>query len=374
MIVCAHLLNDRSGSPRILSSAIRALRAAGEDVLLFVGSDGSGHLDEVDVPTKRYWYRHSSHRLITLFTFLFSQICLFWRLMWARNIPRDAVVYVNTLLPFAAALFGTLTSRPVVYHLHEISVTPPLVRWFLVGIANCTATKLIYVSEYHRHNMPIGRVPAQTIYNALDPSFLRCAKEAPLYQPGRGGSFRVLMLASLRDYKGIPEFIALAKRFSTRGDVSFHLVVNDDLADVSRYGLSRAPLRNLTVYTRTSDPTEHYAQSSLVVNLSRPDRWVETFGLTIIEAMAFGVPVIGPPIGGPAEVISDGIDGFLVDCRDSELLVERVRGLADDRMQCMRMSQAAREKTLKFSPEVFAAELQAAIASVRITYNLPTVY
>lgn len=365
MIVFAHLLNDRSGSPKVLASAMAGLRASGEAVRLFVGSEGPGCLDDVGVPTTRYWYRRGSNRLVTLFTFLFSQACLFIRLLRTRDLPGDAVVYVNTLLPFGAALFGALTGRPVVYHLHEVSVTPAPLRWLLVGVARLTARQLIYVSDFHRHCLPIGRVPARTVHNALDTDFLRQVEAAPPYQPGRGGSFRVLMLASLRDYKGVPEFVALAERFAARAEVTFHLVANDDAAAIQRYFAGRRLPANLTLYPRTGDPAEHYAQASLVVNLSRTDQCVETFGLTLIEAMAYGVPVIAPPVGGPTELVTDGLEGYWVDSRDHRTLCDRVVELARDEEKCLAMSEAGRKKARLFSPRCFIAEVKRSVDSVR---------
>src|SRR6185436_14775046 len=46
----------------------------------------------------------------------------------------------------------------------------------------------------------------------------------------------------------------------------------------------------------------------------------EGFGLTVVEGMAAGVPVIAPDAGGPAEVITDGVDGVLVPAGDTAAL------------------------------------------------------
>lgn len=45
--------------------------------------------------------------------------------------------------------------------------------------------------------------------------------------------------------------------------------------------------------------------------LIQPSIWYETFGLTIIEAMSFGVPVIGYDIGTRGDFIEDGVNGFI---------------------------------------------------------------
>lgn len=361
MIIFCHLLNDRSGSPKVLAAAITGLCAGKEGAHLFVGSDGTGCLDETGIPITRYWYRRGTNRLVTLFTYFLSQVSLFLRLLRMRDLPRDAVLYVNTLLPFGAALFGAMTRRTVIYHLHEVSVTPAPLRWFLIGIARLTARRLIYVSDFHHSCLPISSVPASTVYNALDRAFANRASTAPPYRPRRDGRFRVLMLASLRDYKGVPEYVALAARFADSPDLTFDLVANDDETAIRRYFANLLLPANLTVHPRTGDPAAHYAEASLVLNLSRPDQWLETFGLTLLEAMAFGIPVIAPPVGGPLELVSDGQEGFLVDSRQADLLYQKVWQLAEDEELCLRMSAAARQRAARFSQENFVQGLREAL-------------
>jgi len=57
--------------------------------------------------------------------------------------------------------------------------------------------------------------------------------------------------------------------------------------------------------------------------LIQPSIWYETFGLTIIEAMSFGVPVIGFNIGTRKGFIKDGENGFLSDRTDLKKVVEK---------------------------------------------------
>jgi len=45
--------------------------------------------------------------------------------------------------------------------------------------------------------------------------------------------------------------------------------------------------------------------------LIQPSLWYETFGLTIIEAMSYGVPVIGFDIGTRSDFITDKVNGFI---------------------------------------------------------------
>jgi glycosyltransferase involved in cell wall biosynthesis len=224
------LLNDRSGSPQVLCSVIKALKREQSRAQLFVGSDGAGCLDYAGIKTTRYWYWRTPYRLSTLATYLVSQLALMIRLFRARDIDREALIYVNTLLPFGAALFGWMTGRRVLYHLHEVSVSPAPLKWFLTAIARRTAQRLIYVSDFHRTCLPIPGVPSRTVYNALDDRFLELAS-ANAYRHRRDVRLNVLMIASLRDYKGVPELVALAEQLAGRPDIRFDLEVNDDEAE-----------------------------------------------------------------------------------------------------------------------------------------------
>lgn len=358
MIIFCHLLNDRSGSPTVLRSTLDALDAR-EQGLLFVGSQGRGVLEEAEVPTRRYWYRRSRYRLITLFTFFTSQLTLYRALSRTNDIPRDAVVFVNTLLPFAAMLWGHLTGRRVVVHVHEVSITPGPLRRFLISCAERCADLLLYVSNDHRARLPIEGPPALIVPNPVGAALVaRADGHAPRQDRQQ---FRILMLASLRGYKGINEFMLLAEGLRKRTDILFELVLNAEEDDVADFARHHSNLANVTIHPRTDDPAQFYSKADLVLNLSRVDEWIETFGLTLVEAMTFGLPVIAPPIGGPVEIVTHGTDGYCIDSRDGAALREAVLKLADDPETYNAMSRAARKRAQDFSFEAYAAALCAAL-------------
>ena len=56
----------------------------------------------------------------------------------------------------------------------------------------------------------------------------------------------------------------------------------------------------------------------------------EPFGLVIIEAMANGVPVIASDLGAPKEIITDGVNGYLVSPESSEKFAEMIIDLLSD--------------------------------------------
>jgi glycosyltransferase involved in cell wall biosynthesis len=68
------------------------------------------------------------------------------------------------------------------------------------------------------------------------------------------------------------------------------------------------------------------------------------FGLTLVEAMACGTPVVCTEAGAEPELIDDGIDGFVVPPDDWEALGERIQQLMGDDALAEKMGAAARRK------------------------------
>lgn len=73
-----------------------------------------------------------------------------------------------------------------------------------------------------------------------------------------------------------------------------------------------------------------------------PTRCIEAFGLTVLEFMSQGVPVVASAAGGPAEIITDGTDGLLVPPSDPAALARAIRRLVVDPALRARMAHAAK--------------------------------
>ncbi len=74
--------------------------------------------------------------------------------------------------------------------------------------------------------------------------------------------------------------------------------------------------------------------------------WYEPFGITPLEAMACGTPVVGAAVGGIQYSIRDGQTGFLVPPKDVAALADRLAVLARDRSLLQRMGQRARLRAI----------------------------
>jgi len=99
-------------------------------------------------------------------------------------------------------------------------------------------------------------------------------------------------------------------------------------------------------------------------------RWVEAFGLVVIEALACGVPVVAYRRGGPAEIVRDGRTGWLVPPDDvSALVAAAARVSTLDRRECRR--QAESEFSLVAFGDRFEDWLRAILAVSRVPRGRP---
>jgi glycosyltransferase involved in cell wall biosynthesis len=97
-------------------------------------------------------------------------------------------------------------------------------------------------------------------------------------------------------------------------------------------------------YRSGSELGELIANCSFVVV---PSLCSENFSMTVLEAMAYGKPIIATRIGGLPEQIDDGVTGFLIEPGNSNQLMERLAVLMSDKELRKRMGKAARDKLEK---------------------------
>jgi phosphatidylinositol alpha 1,6-mannosyltransferase len=83
----------------------------------------------------------------------------------------------------------------------------------------------------------------------------------------------------------------------------------------------------------------------------------ETFGQTIQEAHAAGLPVVAPAVGGPLDLVRHGEDGFLVDPRHDRALRRAVLSLVVNPEQRARFGEAGRRAVLSRTWEHLGDEL-----------------
>lgn len=346
-IICFHLLNDFSGSPKVLHTILYNLDAKKYEIEL-ITSEGNGILNELknsNIVIRKYNYSFSTNTLIAIFRYCIVQLKIFF-IAFRYISKKNTIFYINTILPVGAALAGRIMGKEVVYHYHENAKDKGFLYRILAKIMLILASKIICVSQYQRSFLN-RKKNVYIIPNAI-PNKLKDE-----LQPNTEKAFNakcILMLSSLKKYKGVTDFIKLAQQLP---QYKFYLVLNENQSNITKYfhNIELNGITNLTIFPRQENVSSFYNQSSIVLNLTNKKMAVETFGLTALEAMSAGLPVIVPTIGGIAEIVKNGINGYKIDVEDFDLIKKRIIAILENPNLYRQLSQNALSTAVEYSEQ-----------------------
>ena len=111
----------------------------------------------------------------------------------------------------------------------------------------------------------------------------------------------------------------------------------------------RSSNMNIVVHHPTDHIFDCYRESSILVSTSL----FEPFGLVIPEAMSCGLPVVAfDCLYGPADIITDGVDGFLIKNRDNKAFADRVCQLIESYELRLQMGKAGIASSKRYRSEI----------------------
>ena len=152
-----------------------------------------------------------------------------------------------------------------------------------------------------------------------------------------------------REHKGLDYLIDVIKKISEEVPKLRVTIIGDGpshnwlKAEIERTGLGE----KVNLLGTTDNVYQFYGRASVMVQTSR---W-EGFGMTILEAMSCGIPVVAFHNYGPDEIIRDSVDGYLVDHFDTEAFAKKVVEILKQPEQRKQMGKCAIERSQDFSLE-----------------------
>jgi glycosyltransferase involved in cell wall biosynthesis len=302
-IIFIHLLNDFTGSTNVLSTVIDCLESNFNITIITSRSDG--FLSKFLLTNHKHYfnfYKWHRFKIVTFLLFFITQIQLFLWVIFKSN--KNDLIYINTILPFGASLASFLLGRKFLYHVHENMRSKKFIYHIPRFIFSRVNKNSILVSNYLVQNS-LNLNAYNVIYNCLDYRFLNVNKFNSFEERDT-----VLMVSSFKHYKGVYNFVKLAEN---NLNIKFNLILNICDNELSIFLSNNKIPENLIVEAVKTDLVLSYSRARILLVLSDPKYWIETFGMTIIEGFSCGTPSIAPNVGGPKELIKNGVNGYLVD-------------------------------------------------------------
>jgi glycosyltransferase involved in cell wall biosynthesis len=181
----------------------------------------------------------------------------------------------------------------------------------------------------------------------------------------------VLFLGRMEPAKGIFDLLeAIAAVRPAVPDVRLVCAGDGDRVAVARYA-ERLGIAEAVKFTGWVGPSGKRAllESAAVFALPSYDA---SLPISLLEAMAAGVPVVACAVGGIPDVVVDGVSGYLVAPGDRATLARLLRELLLDRALGQRIGAAARESArLRFAPERALPKLEELYAAIGLSAALP---
>src|SRR5919112_5466775 len=234
----------------------------------------------------------------------------------------------------------------------RIEVEKAVVRRIDRLIAQCPAERDELLADYGARADQIALIPSAVDTDRFRPVDKRAARQTLEIDPTAEMIVYVGRIVPRKDVRNVIHALARLKaRRLTAGMTtmpSLFIVGGDteepDPTATPEIGVLRALAAELGVldqvrFVGRRQPDElHLWYAAADVAVTTP--WYEPFGLTPLEAMACGAPVIGSRVGGIAFTVADGETGFLVPPRDPEALCARLAEILRDPERSLLMGAA----------------------------------
>ncbi|MBS1846941.1 MAG: glycosyltransferase family 4 protein, partial [Actinobacteria bacterium] len=289
---------------------------------------------------------------------------------------RPDLVHTNSL---KAALIGGVAGRlagvPVVWHIRDRTASdymPTSAIHLVRNAARVLPSAIITNSDTTRR--ALGVASATVVPSPVDVRAIAAAAAAVGDRPdadadsdtGGRRPVRFVMVGRLSPWKGQDVFAeAFARAFPTGDETAVlagaALFGEDDYEQQLRWFVEQLGLGDrLQIIGHVDDVPRLLADSDVLVHASTVP---EPFGQVIVEGMAAGLAVVAAAVGGPAEVITEGVDGLLFPPGDVDALSVVLAKLAGDPALRERLGAAGRERAKDFTPARVAPLVEAVYRS-----------
>jgi glycosyltransferase involved in cell wall biosynthesis len=308
--------------------------------------------------------RANTLSLINIWYFISQALNLL--LLFVRYRPRLMHIPITSFISFwkeaVFILIGRILRMKILAHLHGgmfeefHNKSPKPVRWLIVWVLH--RADLIVVTSIEWKRILLEQVAEdlviEVVPNTVDQAFAKIAGRDLVGQDHDRA--QVLYAGAIGRHKGVFDILKTIPLVATHHpNVRFLFAgveaVKGDQLRIDKF----RDEANLGVTARflgivTGEAKLELFQNSTVFVLPS---YAENLPMVVLEAMAAGLPVVATPVGAIPELIIDGINGFLVQPGDYQVLADRIVKLLQDKSLRVEMAMANRERIrTSYMPEV----------------------
>jgi N-acetyl-alpha-D-glucosaminyl L-malate synthase BshA len=179
------------------------------------------------------------------------------------------------------------------------------------------------------------------------PNFVNCDVFLPLEDHGRRREFAtdeeklLVHLSNFRPVKRIPDVVEIFAMVRKEIPAKLLFIGDGPERTIGEWMVREKGLTRDVVFMGKQNQVQNLLGVADVMLLPSD---LESFGLAALEAMACGVPSVCSRVGGVPEVITDGVEGYLVPPRDVNTMAERTLRILTEPGRRETMGKAARQR------------------------------
>lgn len=275
----------------------------------------------------------------------------------------------KSLVILLARLFG----KKVIIHMHGAGFTvfyqnmPAPLKWVTRFILRRSDVLIALSSQWQQDLRQICQHPdIRVLYNPTvlkAPVFQDASLERPINrEEQKDGLVHFLFMGRLGQRKGVYDIIQSAKALKSE-NIKIHLYGDGEVDEVRRQ-VNAAGVSDKVAVHGWIDGTrkdETFREANVLLLPS----YHEGLPISVLEALAYGLPVLATDVGGIAEAVEHGVNGYLISPGECDVLAERMDQLAASSELRLEMGKSGyRMAADKFDLSVIMRKLEGLYAEV----------
>ena len=214
----------------------------------------------------------------------------------------------------------------------------PVIRHALERSAGVTAVSE-FLREETRRVFGVAR-DIKVIHNFFAPAAPSRTRRQVRDELGLGDDFLVIHMSNLRSGKRIEDLLRIVAASRHRSRIRLLVLAGGDFAPFRPLAASLGIAARVTVVAAVPDVENYLNAADLGLYTSD----YESFGLSILESMFHGHPILATRAGGVGDVVADGESGFLLPVGDIDAFVARLDAIVEDPGRGRAMGERGRER------------------------------